>query len=336
MENDFNWDEPVDPSAFIDGISLVTVPKDDDKEKDKNEDDDQDDFTKSESEEDDKDVSDDKDKEKDEDPEKKKSSKVEFGKQLAEFAERIGLESEDIEGSFEDIVDNRVQEVLDELPEEGKNFIRFLRAGGSPEEFLGSAGQTVSLTKLDLEKEENQVRLIVQTEIGKGTPPEEAEAYAEYLKTNGKLAAFAQKKQETLIEEEKKTLSEAVEKREKARKEMEKANRLYRNKLSDNLKNVTEIKLSKTDKESLVSSLTEPTEIWKNQKVTKFGKLLAEIVEAGDQRTLTLAKLVLDNMDLTSIKKEGEKEATTKIREKITRTDTNKRRSPTDFFSNLR
>lgn len=356
------WDEPVDPKAFLEGATVIPNPQpdpepdpdpdskgkgsdSDDKDEDEDDNDFEHNFGDPPSDDDDESIEEPEDKKKKPAPKKKEKeedndSPVSFNdKKLLKFAEKLELDPEDLESSFEDAVDARVSEVLEELPQEARNLMKFVVAGGDISDFIGQTGTTGNtLTSLDPENEAHQAQIVLQSQLDRGESQEDAEAYVDFLKEGGKLEAMARSRHKAAVKAEAENKQKIVAQQEEARKAAREEHKKFKRSLQDNFKNVADVKITSRERPKLIAQITEYTEKGKDgQPMTPFYNKLSEIIAAGDEKTLTLAKLVMGDMDLSDVKSVGKTEQTKKTRENIRRTkSTEKRKSPMEILQSMK
>ena len=127
------------------------------------------------------------------------------------------------EVDFEVLVEERVEELLNDLPDAIKELNKYVLNGGDWREILSVMNKSVTELDLDIEKEHNQELLLRKILKEEGNDEEEIETQIEYLKETGKLKAIAVKKYNK-IEEQKKEDAQNLLKQQELLAKQEKEN----------------------------------------------------------------------------------------------------------------
>ena len=348
---DFDWDNDKIPDNFFDDapedLEKQDLSDDNSDDRDSNKEEEKNDKSKEEPEEltadeifDDEDD----DEELEEELKNKKSSKdtpekseVNPAKQTLEFLKEKGIididedeeidedEIEDIlEDKWEEAIDNRIGELLEGLPSEVKNLIRFAKSGGDVSAFFQAmvrGSQTGLSENMDMSEESNQEAVMRVMLAEEDYDEEDIEAQIEALKDSGRLRAIAEKKFNKWKRENKEQnqkIAEAQAERERALKEQA---RKARAELAETLKNINEIgglTLTRQDKKELPSYFHDRNiKLQSGGTISNFHKDIYEAM-ANETTALQLAKL------LRTRKKDGsfdfsiiERQVTTKITKEI-------------------
>lgn len=348
---DFDWDNDKIPDNFFDDapedLEKQDLSDDNSDDRDSNKEEEKNDKSKEEPEEltadeifDDEDD----DEELEEELKNKKSSKdtpekseVNPAKQTLEFLKEKGIididedeeidedEIEDIlEDKWEEAIDNRIGELLEGLPSEVKNLIRFAKSGGDVSAFFQAmvrGSQTGLSENMDMSEESNQEAVMRVMLSQEDYDEEDIEAQIEALKDSGRLRAIAEKKFNKWKRENKEQnqkIAEAQAERERALKEQA---RKARAELAETLKNINEIgglTLTRQDKKELPSYFHDRNiKLQSGGTISNFHKDIYEAM-ANETTALQLAKL------LRTRKKDGsfdfsiiERQVTTKITKEI-------------------
>lgn len=347
---DFDWDNDKVPDNFFDDSPEDVAKQDlpdansDDRDKDKEEENDK---SKEESKEltadeifDDEDD----DEELEEDLKNKKASKdisgkveVNPAKQTLEFLKEKGIididedeeidedEIEDVlEDKWEEAIDNRIGDLLEGLPSEVKNLIKFAKSGGDVSAFFQAmvrGSQTGLSENMDISEESNQEAVMRVMLAEEDYDEEDIEAQIEALKDSGRLKAIAEKKFNKWKrdnKEQNQKIAEAQAEREKALKDQA---RKARAKLVETLNSINEIgglTLTRQDKKELPSYFHDRNiKLQSGGTISNFHKDIYEAM-ANETAALQLAKL------LRTRKKDGsfdfstiERQATTKVTKEV-------------------
>jgi hypothetical protein len=97
---------------------------------------------------------------------------------------------------FEESIDNRVKELMEELPQVAKDLLQFSLKGGNPYEFINTLAEAqIDLSEdIDLTDEDTQLDVMRELLRLEGKDEEEVETELEFLKDSNKLATMAEKK----------------------------------------------------------------------------------------------------------------------------------------------
>ena len=239
-----------------------------------------------------------------------------------ELNEDIALEL--LEEGFEKGVENRIEDLLQGLPNELQALNKYVLSGGDMNEFLvkmSTIGKSSGISStLDMSSEANQELVIKQMYQDEGMDDDFIEAQIETLRDTGKLETFARKRFEKWKEQDKdNSQKEAKKQEEYARQQREKARQYY-----SNLKNTVSkeefegIKLSPKDKTEIPSYMTErKVKLENGNVVTPFNQGLMEVLQ-NEKASIQLAKMLRDRKnDGTFDFSHIEKVATTKVAREV-------------------
>lgn len=239
-----------------------------------------------------------------------------------ELNEDIALEL--LEEGFEKGVENRIEDLLQGLPNELQALNKYVLSGGDMNEFLvkmSTIGKSSGISStLDMSSEANQELVIKQMYQDEGMDDDFIEAQIETLRDTGKLETFARKRFEKWKEQDKdNSQKEAKKQEEYARQQREKARQYYSNlKNTVNKEEFEGIKLSPKDKTEIPSYMTErKVKLENGNVVTPFNQGLMEVLQ-NEKASIQLAKMLRDRKnDGTFDFSHIEKVATTKVAREV-------------------
>ena len=227
--------------------------------------------------------------------------------------------SELVETAWESSLDSYVEDMVKDLPTEAKNLLKFVKEGGDAYEYLRTLKQNADSPinkNSDITKEETQERVIRFSLEKEGYEEDYIEDHLASLKETGKLAKYSKSLFDKIVEKQIKEEEEVVKSVEIQRKESLIKLKNQQKELSSYLETVDEIKgiaLSKEDKKSFTTYLTEPSiELPNGNKITSFYKELFEAAQ-NKETSVLLAKLLKTNFDFSSVSKKAVSEKTKQV-----------------------
>ena len=232
--------------------------------------------------------------EEEQEEEKPKSPVLDFfkGKGLIEE----DAEFEDEEEAYETALDNRVKEMFSEMPDTVKNFNRFVLKGGNPEDFIKNYSSTTLSEDLDISKEKNQEIALKEILKAEGKDEDEINEEIEFYKEKDKLESITEKKfnkWKTQKKEKEAQLIKQAEKAKQAEKEKIKEEKQALTNLLKDKESLGDLSLSKEDKKSLPSYMSDKTIKLKNGSyITELQKDLFYEVTQNEESFTQLAKLL--------------------------------------------
>lgn len=246
---------------------------------------------------------------------------LEEGKELDEETASTMLEDK-----FEESIENKVNELIKELPETVKNLVKYAANGGDVNAFInGLKSKPTEITKdLDLDDEKNQ-ELVVRMKLeAQGEDADDIETQIEFLKEKGKLADIAEKHFEKVLKETEEKEAELVEKQKLARKKAKEDQIKFKKEISDLLdekEEINNLKFTNKDKKDLPEYISSPSiELQDGRVITPFYNDLFETLK-DKEKTLLLAKLIKSGFDFSDIEKFIKTKQATEVKENLRRTD---------------
>jgi hypothetical protein len=227
--------------------------------------------------------------------------------------------SELVETAWESSLDSYVEDMVKDLPTEAKNLLKFVKEGGDAYEYLKTLKQNADSLinkNSDITKEETQERVIRVSLEKEGYEEDYIEDHLASLKETGKLAKYSKSLFDKIVQKQVQEEEQAIKNVETRRKESLTKLRNQQRELSSYLETINEVKgiaLSKEDKKSFTTYLTEPSiELPNGNKITPFYKELFEAAQDKETSVL-LAKLLKSKFDFSSVSKKAISEKTKEV-----------------------
>lgn len=247
-------------------------------------------------------------------------------------------------------VENRVEEMINEVPEVVQNLIKFTLNGGDAHQFINDIVNNrpkVLSANMDLSDPRNQ-ELVIRTQLyADGYDDDFVDTQIDFLKDNGRMELTAKahyKRWEKM--EEARHQQMAKQQREAVQAEKERRRKL-RNEVHEMVATkeaIGGVKLTPKDKKHLPDYMTDRKVQLKNgQIVTEMQRDLIEVL-SNDEKAILLAKLLSSGFDLKEVEMMITTKVTDQIKQDVRRTQnlamptssgsgTGSRRSLADMFS---
>lgn len=228
-------------------------------------------------------------------------------------------------------IEARVQETFEaffeELDEDGKNFLKFKKAGGKTVDFFTAYGSQFD-TSVDFDPENESQRNQVLTHYlstHEKLDATDIEDRIKWLKESGKDKIYADKYFKSMQKAEETRKANLVKAREQEAQQREADMRAFNESLDAVLsktENVGAFSFTKADQKELGSYVTKPTvKVGKNKYVPAFQAEIANIfradTEENKQKLLLLAKLVKTNFDVTDLVSDVQTKVVKKAKSKL-------------------
>ena len=243
------------------------------------------------------------------------------------FYQNVELE-EGQELTAEDLLDLQEQEITERISEWGKSnigetgaeFLKYLRSGGDPSNFLKMQASLGGLPEGDISDERYQENVIRYTLAGEDWDAEEIEDRVAMLKENGKLEKVALK-YDTKVREERARAQEELVNEQKEQEKVRKENfRQYKNSLLEVAKTKSEIngfRITPAKANKLVENITKASVTTETgQTLSKFQNDLNQSLK-DPEKVLLLAMLVDNNFDFSQIQKQAENKTAKEVKRNI-------------------
>lgn len=254
--------------------------------------------------------------------------------ELEEDAELTDEEAEDLLiDKFDESVDNKVKQLIEDQPEANQQVIQFLLKGGNLSQFVNAmyAGNSDIDIEADLDKEANQISEMRKLLSLEDKDDEEIETEIEFLKDSGKLKAMVEKKMAKFAEQHEKRKTEMLAKQAEAIEANKRAVREAKAKVATFLNDNTEvdgITFTKEDKKLLPSFMNEKSvKLQNGTTITEMQKILFYDLPQNEKAHMQLATLLRNrNEDGTfnfdSLKAKAETKVTQGVRDNLRRNKT--------------
>lgn len=223
-------------------------------------------------------------------------------------------------------VDHRVEQAIDDfmenIDERGKNYLRFLKEGGSSNDFFNNVEREISpkkdknFLKKYLEKYEN-------------LSSEEISDKIEYWSDKGKLEDkidFYKRKEDKMIQQRE---TQLIKEQEKIRNANRKKHEDFKNSFNSNLTDIGDyngLPITKKDKKELSNYVFKAAVKTNNGYLTGFQQDLAKAFE-DPEKLIAMAKLLKSDFDFSSLEMKKQTQATKKAKSKIHETKTGRVKS---------
>lgn len=241
-------------------------------------------------------------------------------KMTDELAEQI------IEDDFDTRLDERVQELVEGMPEDAANFFKFIKEGGNTQQYLIKlAQQSVSsriVENLDLENESNQELVVREQMALEGDDQEAIEAQIEFLKESGKMKTFAEAKYKKWGKKNKEEKTALVEAQKKQALKAKENQRKLKKTITDFVKDkesVGSLKLSKKEKKELPSYMTDRTVKLENGGTATEMQVALHTAMNDEEKAIILAKILKSDFNFDVIEEDAKDKAAKEAKENIRR-----------------
>jgi len=229
---------------------------------------------------------------------------------------------------FEKTVNTRFQEevkgFVDNLPDEGKRFIEYLRQGGDANTFFNTYKEVTAIPTLTEDKSNAEQIVEFYLKKVKGIDdPEDIKDTIEVFKEKGKLDGYAEKYNELLTQMKQKEEEELLKSAELRKKQEEEARRQFANNIEETIdsnKKFGIIELSEKEKAELKEYILKPAGKKDNGYIPQFTKDLQEVFKNPEQ-LIVLAKLLREGLDLTFLEKKLNTEVVNKTKQAINKNE---------------
>lgn len=233
---------------------------------------------------------------------------------------------------FDESVENKVAELMTELPDEKKQAVQFLLKGGNLSDLANAFSNDASIDlNVDLEKEEVQLSVLKKLLKLEDKDDEEIEAEIEFLKDSGKLKTMTEKKFNKYKKEVEEDQKEFLDSQETAKEEEKKAIKLAKGKIASFLTEneaVNGIKFSKDDKKILPSYMNDKSiKLQNGSFITQMQKELFYDLPKNQEALIQLATLLKNrnedgSFNFESIVKDTRTKVTREVKQNVRRDNT--------------
>jgi hypothetical protein len=258
------------------------------------------------------------------------------------------LQDAEVEARLEDAL----KELLVELDDDGKAFVKFKKSGGRTQDFLiHYASGGLDIDEFDENNPQHVSKVLTHyITTHEKVDADELQDRLTYIKDSGKEKAKAAKwfgEIKAEEEEKKKTILKAQETAAKTREDNAKLFKDEISKIVEKSESLGAFTLSAEDKRELTPYITRGAiKVGTNRYIPKFNADLANILKAETpetkQQLLILAKLVKTNFDVSDLTKTTKTKVVAEVRSKLkdakkgvkpATSGTGNKRSLSDFFN---
>ena len=232
-----------------------------------------------------------------------------------------------LEDSWESSVEKAVEETIKELPDEIKQLIKYAHKGGDVGELLGKMVQHATSTinkNSDIENVDVQIQAVTMSLKAQGYDQEYIDTQIEFLQEKNKLEAVAKKAFDKIVEEQEAETTNEVQRQKQAVETRKKLAREYKTNITTHINSLEEVgglPISKQDKTSLPTYISEPTvELQDGRVVSELQADLFKVMADKDKIVL-LAKLLKSDFDFSAIERKKQTAAARGIKDEIQRAD---------------
>lgn len=248
-------------------------------------------------------------------------------KEGEEVTEEKFFELQDAE--IEARVEETFQAFFEELDEDGRNFLKFKKAGGRTADFLESYNSGgFDIEEFDENDEAQRTRVLTHyLSTVEKLEPEDVKDRLEWLKEGGKDKVYAKKYFESINSQREELKKEVLKQQQELANQREATAKQFSETLKatlDKTEAIGAFPISATDQKELGSYITKPTvKVGKNKYIPAFQAEIAKIFKAdteeAQKKLLLLAKLVKTDFDVTDLEKTTKtkvvKEAKSKLKD---------------------
>lgn len=251
---------------------------------------------------------------------------------------------------YEDEVEARVQDTFEgffeELDDDGKEFLKYKKDGGSTEEFFRMKKDVSEYPEGDITDENFQKRLLkfYYNNIEK-LDVDDIDERMEWLEEGDKIEKYA-KKYNNKIQQIKKDKQKRFTEHQKELADDEEDKKLQ---FQDDIKNtldstdsIKDFPITRKDKSELLAFITKPViKVGKNRYITGLQKELRELSK-DNKKLILLAKLLKSDFDMSAVEKKERTKQTRELKSDLQRAKSNKKpatssssgkRSLSEFFN---
>jgi hypothetical protein len=243
-----------------------------------------------------------------------------------EEKENVEWNEQSFISAFQETVDNKMWEKLEELATEtygeaGVKLIEDVFINKVPvQEYLRMFANEQVVENVDLSDEGNQERVVRLYLAKTGMDEDSIEDQLAYMRDNNRLDAYAEKYHDKLLgklQEEREKLSQESEVRMNMIRQKEtEREESYAQVLEESIKTgeIEGYPINDTDAQDLYSFVLDKPHILPNgQRISEFEYRLATMRQEDPKKFLAVARLVQKDLDLTPIKKKAVSEETNQI-----------------------
>lgn len=219
-------------------------------------------------------------------------------------------------------VDATIQSFMEELDEDGKNFLKFKKSGGSNADFFATYYQIAQIPEVDIE-DATQHDKVLKYYYKEYEELEDAdiEDKLEWLAETAKKEKYAKKYYEKIQQDATKAKQKLVDDQKADQKVRETKRKEFVDSVKDVAGSVEELngfKFTKKDKTELVDFITKPSvAIAPNKYITGIQDSINKLFKGDKEKLLLLAKLLKNDFDFSEFVSKAKTEVTKQTRTRI-------------------
>lgn len=239
-----------------------------------------------------------------------------------------GLDEEDrkevLKDYFQQAVEDRFAESIQDLPETVKNIVKYVAKGGDLSTFLSTMMNSSSglSENLDIAEESNQELVVRNGLQEEGYDSDYIDSQIDYLKDSGKLQITAEKRFEKWTKAREEAQKKEVARVEAQKKQQREAQITFKRELTEQVKSNEEIKgfkLSKKDVSEIPDYISsQSVKLEDGRAISPFYRDLNKAMQDKDKLVL-LAKLLRDDFDFTPLQKNIDTKRTKELKNNLQR-----------------
>lgn len=235
---------------------------------------------------------------------------------------------EKLDAEVEARVDETLEQMSEEMDEDGKRFLKFKASGGKTQDFLATYAKPVDLDSFD-ESDEKQIDAVLRMQLAdEELDAEEINDRLAYWKDSGKLKAQAVKAVAKLKKQRDALVDTTIKANKKAQEDREKTAKQFVADFSEVLSETTEVgivPITDKDKKELTPYITKPVvKVGKNRYIPQFQAELQKILKAEtkeDKQLLAgIAKMVKEKLASKDVATKTTTKVTQKAKARIVET----------------
>jgi len=239
-----------------------------------------------------------------------------------------GLDEEDrkevLKDYFQQAVEDRFAESIQDLPETVKNIVKYVAKGGDLGTFLSTMMNSSSglSETLDIAEEGNQELVVRNGLQEEGYDSDYIDSQIDYLKDSGKLQVTAEKRFEKWTKTREEAQKKEVARVEAQKKQQREAQITFKRELAEQVKSNEEVKgfkLSKKDVSEIPDYISsQSVKLEDGRAISPFYRDLNKAMQDKDKLVL-LAKLLRDDFDFTPLQKNIDTKRTKELKNNLQR-----------------
>ncbi len=206
--------------------------------------------------------------------------------------------TEVFEETIEGLVENKLNSIFKDLPEDLKSINKIAINGGDYRKLFNVSNSNIDIDSLDMEKEEDQIKMMKFSLKNKKYSDSYIDTQIDFLKSSEKLREAAEEEFNRYTEDNKTFIANQVKEAEANKKKikdlLKNERESFKNIIFNEKKEVGSLKIPK-EREKLLDYLTSRDIVFNNTNITKAQKDIFEILKNPEQ--LIQLSILLSNRD---------------------------------------